>query len=123
MHIRPIKLPAKTRQPIQDGSNLNDEVFKKPQKTTNNSKKNSRPGASPLNRNKSSKTKTRSTTPRPGSNRKRPRICQRLVVNCKTRYKSFKKIILFKKLTWMDTNKNSRYTISYPIPRIFNPHC
>ena len=85
LHIRPIKLPARTRQPLLDGStNLKDD-FKKPQKSSN-SKKNSRPGASPLNTRKGSSTKNRSTSPRPGDNRKRPRICQRLVVNCKTRY-------------------------------------
>merc|ERR1719510_1424851 len=80
LHIRPIKLPAKTRQPSIDGSNPKED-FKKPQKTTNNNKKNSRPGTSPLNR--KSVNKNRSTSPRP-DNRKRPRICQRLVVNCKT---------------------------------------
>merc|ERR1711936_444194 len=81
LHIRPIKLPARTRQPLLDGStNLKDD-FKKP---INNSKKNSRPGASPLNTRKGSSTKNRSTSPRPGDNLKRPRICQRLVVNCKT---------------------------------------
>merc|ERR1712223_378723 len=83
LHIRPIKLPARTRQPLLDGStNLKDD-FKKPQKSSN-SKKNSRPGGSPLNTRKGSSTKNRSTSPRPGDNRKRPRICQRLVVNCKT---------------------------------------
>ena len=73
LNIRPIKLPVRTKPSLLDTS---DDVNSHKSHKPSVHKKSSRPGNRPNNRN---------TSPKPdGKNNKRPRICQRLVVNCKS---------------------------------------
>ena len=77
LNIRPIRLPISTRPESSENEN-NQENRNKPsaaEKLSNNNKKSTRPNNRNNNRN----------TPKPNVNiNSKPRICQRLVVNCKT---------------------------------------